>query len=178
MSDDQGSLDQLIRSGCPESISRAAYPVVRRMAASVLRGRDEELVETAAHDALLAICRYHASFRGDSKVTTWIYPIVRRAAGRAARRWRAAAAVDPALAAASVSVRPASPDPLAHRAAHAELRRAVPNPAWRRVWLLHHEPGANRTHEEVARLTGYTPGSVAVTLSRVKRRIEEAVQIA
>jgi RNA polymerase sigma factor (sigma-70 family) len=181
MSDEQGSLGQLIRTGSPESIARAAYPVVRRMAASVLRGGDEALVETAAHDALLAICRYRAGFRGDSKATTWIYPIVRRAAGRAARRWSAHEVVDPVLAAGADPSPPAAPDPLARRAARAELCRAVPNAEWRRVWLLHHEPGAHRTHEEIARLTGYTPGSVAVTLSRVKRRIEaweNAVQIA
>jgi hypothetical protein len=27
----------------------------------------------------------------------------------------------------------------------------IPTPDWRRVWILWHEPGAGRSHEEVAR---------------------------
>lgn len=166
-------LAELIRSGDAEAISRELYPVVREMVKSVLRDADPHLTTTAAHDALLNVCRYHRTFRGSSRATSWLYIVARRAALRARR-----ASVPPPGEVPLDEVRAGTDPPVFLRPddALALLELAVPNPAWRRIWLLWNQPGAQRTHEDVARLTGYTPGSVQVTLSRVRGLIARVVQ--
>jgi len=177
MSDANDSLARLIRSGNPEKTARELYPVIRRMVKSVLRGGDPWLAETATHDALLAICRYHHTFRGTSKASTWLWVVARRSAGRCAQRHRPPDSEVLLEDVETVVPQVGVPDPLSATDALDLLARAVPNPDWRLIWLLWNEPGAARTHEEVARLTGYTVGSVEATLSKIRRRIADTVQI-
>jgi DNA-directed RNA polymerase specialized sigma24 family protein len=180
MSRDGEYLGDLIRFGDPDTIARELYPIARRMAATLVRNSDPHLLDTATHDAILAVCRYRHTYRAESKVTTWLYRIACRAALRCARQSRRwydhhlrmpsecdcpPSELDPGLApSARVSVE-----------ALAILAMAVPNRDWRRVWLLWNEPGAQRTHEEVGRLTGYTAGSVAATLSKVRGLLASGV---
>lgn len=180
MSRDKEYLADLIRSGDPDTIVRELYPVARRMVAGVLRVSDPHLLDTATHDALLAVCRYRYTFRGESQVTTWLYTVARRAALRTVKHFRSleSSVLDPrplserALGGWVGCVRP---DPEARIAARELLGQLVPNPDWRRIWLLWNEPGCLRTHGDVARLTGYTEGSIAATLSKVRRQIAGGV---
>ena len=168
----------LIRSGDPESIARAFHPAVRGLVRAYLFTADPDLIETATSESLLAICRYRHTFRGRARAWAWIRRITVREAARCAKQ--EARARPPGTLPIDDS-RPASiMEALARQApslpseAVADLRARIPNPAWRRIWLLWHEPGARRTHEEIARLTGYTPGSVAVILSRVRSLLNGA----
>ncbi len=53
------------------------------------------------------------------------------------------------------------------------LEVAVPNPVWREIWLLHNDPGQGLSARELAQRTGYSVGTIAVILSKVRRRIRE-----
>lgn len=162
----------VLRSGDRDRIARELYPLARRMVISVLRTSDPDLIETATSDTLLAVCRYHETFQGRSRVETWLYTIARREALRAAAaswRWLS---LDDESAADLLAGLATWPDTAAPSDAWVELRTAVPRPEWRRIWLLANEPGVRRTLAELARRTGYTEGSVAVILSRVRKRLE------
>ncbi len=170
---DEEHLADLIRAGDPETIARELYPAAHRMVAQVLRASDPDLLDTATHDALLAVCRYRHTYRAESKVTTWLYRIACRAALRCTRQsqqWYdhhlgVPGECDLPLLEISASL---APSVRVSAEALEILAVAVPNQDWRRIWLLWNEPGVQRTHEEVGRLTGYTPGSVAATLSKVR----------
>lgn len=172
-------LDELIRWGDPEQIASVLLPRVRRIANCVLRGRDRDLIETAAGDAILAVCRHRAGFRGHARASTWIHTITRRAAIRCARRdaayrgrlrsWGERTDLGPPDWSSALAQHP-----LTAREAIEILEEAVPNPAWRQLWLMWNEPEATRSHAEIASLNGYTPGSVAVILSHVRARIRAA----
>jgi DNA-directed RNA polymerase specialized sigma24 family protein len=172
-------LDDLIRTGPPERIARVLFPHVHRIASCILTGRDPDLIETAAGDAVLAVCRHRDDFRGRAKASTWIYAITRRAALHCARR-------EAAYRARTLSWNEESdrelldegraplPCPLSAREALEALERAVPNPDWRQIWLLWNDPETKRSHAEIASLKGYTAGSVGVILSRVRAQISAA----
>jgi DNA-directed RNA polymerase specialized sigma24 family protein len=172
-------LAALIRSGDPERISRALCPIARRMVRAVLRSADRDLIEMAVSDTLLAVCRYHHTFAGRSRATTWLYTIARREALKCVYRAGpvqnfVSLSDDDVCRAVEIelAVTPAIGERLD---AAVELKSLVSNPDWRRIWLVKNAPGANRSHEDVARLTGYTAGSVAATLSKVRRRLEMTV---
>lgn len=178
---DRSHLSELIRSGDADKIVRALHPVVRRMVGAAVRSRDADLLDTAAHNALLAVCRYHHTFAGRSRATTWLYTIARREALKCVRSASAVAQNLISLSDDDVSrtvesefaTTPALGESLD---AMKRLEALVPNPEWRQVWLLWNDPGTNRSHEDVARLTGYTPGSVSATLSKVRRDLRASVQ--
>lgn len=168
-------LAELIRSGDTEALARELYPLVRGMVCRAVGSLDRDLVTTATTEAVLAICRHTGSFRGEAKATTWVYRIARREAIRRARREKAhRAACGPDGAEPAPDRRAGHPANLSRDEALAALGLHVPNPDWRLIWLLWNEPGRLRTHEDVAALTGYTPGSIAVVLSRVRRRLNGA----
>ncbi len=169
-------LGHLIRTGQPEQIARILYPHVRRIATRVLGGRDPDLIDTAAGDAVFAVCRHRFAFRGHSMASTWVHTITRRAALRCARRESTRTAWLVSWDEETEQGRlkdgcAVVPHPLSSYEAIETLREAVPNPDWQRIWLLRNDPGAGRSHEEIALLTGYTPGSVGAILSRVRARI-------
>lgn len=172
-------LDDLIRTGPLERIARVLYPHVRRIAGSILAGRDPDLIETAAGDAILAICRHRNSFRGRAKASTWVYTIARRAALRCARReatYRARILSwnDEIDRGELDEGRALLPCPLSTQEAVETLEQAVPNPDWRQIWLLWNDPEVKRSRAEIASLKGYTAGSVGVILSRVRAQIRAA----
>jgi DNA-directed RNA polymerase specialized sigma24 family protein len=185
MSDEQGAsvedpLGDLIRSESPEQIARVLFPHVRRIARSVLVGRDPHLIETAAADAVMAVCRYRSGFRGQSKASTWVHTITRREAIRHARQESKRTAVmvscnDEFDRGCPADVPTADPPLFSAREAMEMLRELVPNPAWRQIWFLWNTPGTPRSREEVALLTGYTPASVGVILSRVRSRLNRVL---
>jgi RNA polymerase sigma factor (sigma-70 family) len=172
-------LGDLIRTGDPEFIACVIYPGVRRVVGRILTRRDPDLIETAAGDAVLAVCRHRSGFRGQAKASTWIHAIARRAALRcasrdAAYRARLLSWSEEADREERDERRALVPCPLSAREAIETLEAAIPNPDWRRIWLLWNDPRARRSHAEIAALSGYTPGSVSVILSRVRARIGAA----
>ncbi|MBM3320841.1 MAG: sigma-70 family RNA polymerase sigma factor [Candidatus Eisenbacteria bacterium] len=170
-------LAELIRSGEEEEVARRLLPIARKMARAVLGLADPDLVATAANDAVLAACRNGRRFEGRSRATTWLYAITRRAALRCMSKengWKSWEEIggngNPAASHALAS----ATSPIARTLAQEHLCTAVPNEEWRRIWLLRNDPKKRLSQEEVARLTGYTPGSVAAILSKVRKRIEKA----
>jgi RNA polymerase sigma factor (sigma-70 family) len=151
------------------------------MVRSVISARDPHLIETAIGDTLLAVCRYSHTFRGDSRASTWLYTVVRRASYRCLRRengnHRCSLSIHEEKVAAEVDRRLAVlTEPAASDRAMAVLEAAVPNPRWRELWLCFHDPDQRLSHEDLAARMGYTPASVAVILSRVRRRLAAAAQ--
>ena len=174
-------LAELVRSGDSDSVARAFYSVARHAVSAFLFNPDPDIVETATSETLLAICRYGHTFRGDAKVSTWVRCIARREAARCAQREAGSRAGTESLADEGVRRRVEAScvvvsRPRAVAEAIEHLRERIPNPNWRRIWLLANEPGRHRSHEEVGRLTGYTPNSVAVILSKVRSLLNRVEQ--
>jgi len=76
----------LLRTASDEQLVRELFPDVQRIAGSVIGFADSDLLLTAAHDALLNVVRYRATFDGRSRGSTWLYTLTVRAARRAAGR--------------------------------------------------------------------------------------------
>ena len=158
--------------------SISAGPHALRSARQVLGAVDPHLIQTAAHDAVLDIVRYRATFRGDSRASTWIFTVTRRAALRCVRREERRP-----LDAISLSVEGVAWEadltasewfePATAAGAWAELQAFVPNARWREVWLLHNDPELCLSIDAIAERLQYTRGSVAVILSRVRARIRD-----
>jgi hypothetical protein len=166
----------LIRSGDAERIAEHFYPLVRSFVRSIVRSDSPELIETAAADTLLAISRHGHAFRGHARPTTWIYQIARRKAWaclrrEAAYRDRIYSLDDPVLGCEIERSAHVSSDPCARQVALEMLDALVPNRGWVRVWWLANDPGRRLSDAEVAAATGYSPGSVAVIRSKVKKLI-------
>ena len=166
----------LIRSGDAERIAEHFYPVVRSFVRRFIAPCAPDLIETAASDTLLAICRYGHTFRGRSRPTTWIYQIARRKAlaclrSEAAYRARFCSADDPAVTQEIALASRVTVHPRARRVGIELLASLVPNRAWREIWIMTNDPDLLLSDEETAAATGYTPGSVAVIRSKVRQRI-------
>ena len=177
-----------------DAIWLALYPDVQRMIRITLRlgppaalsPDDEDLLFEATYRALDSVCRYRTGFRGNTEREAygWLWTVCRNAARRQAGKHRArrdrqvacdadlleALADRDAVAGADPSLTPAE--------ARAVLDRAVPNPEWRRLWSLRHRAGAPLDCREIAQVTGRTPGSVAVTLSRIRNAIRRELAAA
>jgi RNA polymerase sigma factor (sigma-70 family) len=169
-------LGDLICSGSPEQIARALHPHVHRIVRRTLRRpHDPDLLVSATSDALLAVCRYRSGFRRQSRASTWIHVIARRAAQKCAARESVRARTFTVLepeALARIADRDVGSEPFrSAEEAGEEVGALIPNPAWRRIWLLANDPAQRMSHEEIARRTGYTIASVGVILSRVRRRL-------
>lgn len=174
-------LADLIRTADPETLARRLLPIARSVVAVILRGRDPHLIETAASDTVLAVWRYRRTFRGDARATTWLYRIAKRAAVRASRREAAHRAFlvpleDDAVRRAVDARHRTEHRPLVRGAALRRLALLVPNPDWRRIWLLHGDPALRLTDREIAEITGYTKGSVTAIRSKVVGLIRRAVR--
>jgi DNA-directed RNA polymerase specialized sigma24 family protein len=172
-------LGDLIRFGTPDQIARELHPHVRRVVGRALpHPLDRDLLASATNDALLAVCRYRAGFRREAKASTWVYVIARRSALKCAVKERARTRdlrlVDPAELARIADGRGRLEEHRCGEEAVEDLLALVPNAAWRRIWLLAHDPSGRASHEEVARRTGYTAASVGVILSRVRSRLNRA----
>lgn len=173
---EEDGLGELIGSGTPDEIARALQPQVRRVVARTLSGdSDPDLLTTATNDALLAVCRYRSSFRNESKVSTWVHVIARRAARKCAGRERSRLAcislLDPESLERVAKDFLVAPQFRGAAEAREVLGALVPNESWRRIWLLANDPNLGLSREEVARRTGYTPASIGVILSRVRSRL-------
>ena len=183
-------LESLTRLDGISAVWEILYPTVRRMIRQVLRLRPEDalsddekdLLAEATYRALTAVCRYRSGFRGgtEGEARAWLRSVCRTAAWRQAKQGRACrvrlVATDPERVEALAEGRNArsAPDAMTAREAKEILSEAVPNAAWREMWLLWNRPGEALDYEEIASRTGRTAASVAVTLSRVRKAIRRA----
>lgn len=165
-----------------EALARELIADVTSIVRSVLGPRDPHLLQTAAHDALLAVIRYRDGFRGDARGSTWLYTVVRHEALRVARRESRRGAVEICVGEEGEHLlheaRATAATPDATLIGWELLRELVPNRDWRKLWLLYNDPDQRMSHEELARASGRTVGSVAVTLSRVRGRLAMLGEVA
>ncbi len=129
---------------------------------------DREEAADALQDALLSAYRNAASFRGESRVTTWLHRIVVNACLDRARR-RAARPAVPLPEGAAEPVQPG--DPLADRETAAEVQAALAAlPVEQRAALVLVDL-AGLPVEEAARVLGCPVGTLKSRCSRGRARL-------
>jgi RNA polymerase sigma factor (sigma-70 family) len=174
----QDRIGHLLRSAPDDDLARNLHADAEGIVRSVLGARDPHLIQTAVNDALLAVVRYRRGFRGDCRASTWLYVVARREAlrviAREARRARNELSIDGAQLNRLTADATSDAHPGSALDARDLLDELVPNPAWRYIWLLYNDPRLRLSHAEIAARTGRTPGTIAVTLSRVRALIDGA----
>jgi RNA polymerase sigma factor (sigma-70 family) len=184
-------LDLLIGDHTDSDIRAALFHRVRAGVAAALGYRTahavppdrEDIVQEATLAALRNVVAYRHNFRGDTEASAaaWLRVLTRNVARtqirRDSRRRSRIVTCDPGeLELLARPRHPGEEEPtLSREEAHALLERVVPNGTWREMWLLYHDPARRHSHEELARRYGRTPGTVAVTLSHVRRAIAGAL---
>lgn len=186
-------LPVLLGADDPLAVWAALYLPVTGMVRSVLgvphSGRldpsREDLTAEATYAALTNVCRYRRGFRGASEgeARAWLRAVARNALHRVARRharWRSFhTLVDAASLEGHVDRdRQDAPPDWSRCEAWTLITQALPAPALRRLWLLSEQPGRAMSCAEIAALTGRTPGSVAVSLSRARAAIRRELAAA
>lgn len=192
MSSDENSVLQAVTTvSDPRLLWSRLFPLVDEMVRVALRfpreGRlhpdREDLVAESAYAALRNITRYRSGFHGgcEREARAWLWAVcrnaARREAGRQGRRLRPLVVTDPVALALTIdrAVRHRPEDGADLRDPDL-LARLIPNPVWRRIWLLHNRPGEALSCEEIAAVTGYRPGSVEVLLSRARALIRSGME--
>lgn len=135
---------------------------------------DQALAEEVLQDVMLAVWRSAANFRGDSKVTTWLFAIARRRAISARQQ--------APVTAAQLSDTVAAPDPgpleaLERRADQDTLQAALSDlPADQRETLeliFYH----GFSGPEAAEILGVAPGTIKSRLHRAKTALRRMLQM-
>ena len=130
--------------------------------------------ERLTQDAFVRLWQRISSFRGESEFSSWLYRLTVNVVledSRAERR--RSARVDPVddLSAFDRGAEPAA----AHTETRIELEQAIAAlPRGARYVLIMHDIEGYK-HEEIARLTGTTAGSVKSQLHRARRLLREAL---
>ena len=161
-----------------DSLYRAHAPTVARWA-SRLAGPDAD-VEDLVHEIFLVAGRRLPEFRGDAKVTTWLYRITERIAlgDRRRDRFRRWFARTRAVE-IQRSFSPSQPTPLdaleRQQAAESAYRILDRLPDKYRTVLILFEL-EEMSGEEIAALTGLKPATVWVQLHRARRRLLSQVK--
>jgi RNA polymerase sigma factor (sigma-70 family) len=130
---------------------------------------DRERAQRLTQDTFVAAWRRLATFRGDSRFTSWLHRIAvntllleQRADGRREAR---IIAVDPLLLEGAAHEAPAG--------LRLDLERAIASlPAGARTALVLHDI-EGYTHDEIAALTGIATGTVKSQLHRARRLLQE-----
>jgi RNA polymerase sigma-70 factor (ECF subfamily) len=136
-----------------------------------LTGR-RDAAEDLLQETFFRLWRGRDGYRAAGQFRAWLFTIARRLAVDRARReravWEEGAEALASLPGPDRSDQPAAAQDLAARLEAALARLA---PGQREVLLLARVEGLSL--EEVARVTGATPGAVRVTLHRALRRLRE-----
>lgn len=134
-----------------------------------------EAAEDLLQEAFFRIWLGRAEYRAAGEFRAWLFTIARRLAIDRFRRQGLAWEDDPAALETAVSTE--APDRLAEaRGELARLQRALDQlpPAQREVVLLARLVGAKA--EEIAQVTGSTPGAVRVQLHRALQRLRALLE--
>jgi RNA polymerase sigma-70 factor (ECF subfamily) len=141
----------------------------------VARLGNPQLAEEVLQDVMLAVWRSAGTFRGDSKVLTWLLTIARNRAINATRKKR------PTLVELNeeISLRDNDTGPLEHvihQGQQAVIRDAIQQlPAGQRevlVLVFYHQ----MTGAEIAEILDITPGTVKSRLHRAKQTLRRLLQ--
>ena len=134
--------------------------------------RDKNHVEDLAQDVFLKIHRGLPSFRGDAKLSTWIYRIVLNVCTDSAARQRSSASLDDRDAEGKLRYEPAVRD-VAFRTIELrdELEYAIADlPVEQRFLISAHYFGG-QPYQELADILGMPIGTVKTQLHRAKARL-------
>ncbi len=149
------------------------YALVYRFVLRIVRR--PELAEEAANDSFLEVWRGAGRFRGESKVSTWIYGIARHKALRALRVMGDSLHVD--LEAAEEEADPAQ-NP--HSAAEAWQRRDLVRKALAKLTMEHRAVVElafyhGLAYSEIAGVLGCPENTVKTRMFHAKRRLAQAL---
>ena len=139
-----------------------------------------DLADDAVQEAFVDLLRSRSAFRGDARLTTWLFRIVVRAATRVAARSRGAHEPLPEeLGAASGPSTGASDDPSTRgerREAAARILRAIRSlPAPQRA-VLALSALQDLPQVEIAAILGVPEGTVHSRLHHAKKRLRERLE--
>ena len=142
---------------------------LRRLILGILA--DSHLVEDVLQEVFLIAYRKLSHFRGDSRLSTWLYRVAIREAGRARRRNQRHARVR----SLEDSILPPRADPFSAQARN-ELRTALERLSTlpvrpRTAFLLHVVEG--RSHAEIAEILDTRPGTVGSWIHRARARLRD-----
>ena len=149
-----------------ESYKNLVFGVISQVVA------DRSRVEDLAQDVFFKIHRGLPSFRGDSKLSTWIYRIVLNVCTDAAARERPSASLDDRNAAGRLRYEPAVHDG-AFRSIELrdELESAIADlPVEQRFLISAHYFGGQQ-YQELADILGMPIGTIKTQLHRAKARL-------
>lgn len=160
------------RQGEPEALAQllaASEPDMRRFAARVCRSAAD--ADDAVQHALITVSFRLDSFRGLSRLSTWVFSVIRnecRKYERLARRWVTGEEADPEV---NFSAN-ADPESEAERAEHLELLVGAIrqlNPALRSVFILRELEELSTA--ECASELGLSEANVKVRLHRAREEL-------
>jgi RNA polymerase sigma-70 factor, ECF subfamily len=129
--------------------------------------------EDALQEVFLAVYRALPGFRGDARLTTWIYRIALRASIRAkARRPAGQAVVDPELPGNDAEAQ------MATREKARQLMTAMQKLSAEQRAVLSLFAIEGLSHREIALVLGVPEGTIWSRLHKARRRLAEEVEIA
>lgn len=133
---------------------------------------DKSRVEDLAQEVFLKVHKGLPSYRGDAKLSTWIYRIVRNVCTDAAARNHPTASLDERDAHGKLRYEPAAHDGAFHTAELRDrLERAVSElPVDQRFLISAHYFGGQQ-YQELADILGIPIGTVKTHLHRAKARL-------
>jgi RNA polymerase sigma factor (sigma-70 family) len=172
---DPDRLTALVRGGDPEALDRITRCYGERLLAAGRRHcRTSDEADDAVQDALVVAATRLGSFRGEGSLEGWLVRIVASACRRMSRGGKNAAA----LHESDVELVSPTFSPEAEAAGH-EVGEALSKalldlePADRLIVLLSEVDGFEAP--EVAERVGLSPGAVRTRLSRIRKRLREAL---
>jgi RNA polymerase sigma-70 factor (ECF subfamily) len=177
---DDASLVQLLASEMREDAFRAIFEKLHEQVFALCRNLTGSRAEAedAVQEAFLAVHRGLDGFRGEARLSTWVYRIAIHAAlGVTARRkGRRETALDDAVGVGELADRSPLPDALAASRQNARrLERALAQlgPEHRTVLALFAVEGLG--HEQIAHVLGIPTGTVWSRLHVARKRIAAAL---
>ena len=154
-----------------EKLYRIYQPRLARFLSNLLQR--PQLVEEVLDDTMMVVWQTAGSFRGASKVSTWIFAIAYRKAARAKARWPDP--IEPDAHDTRVSEDPDPDDQLRHQRLHEALKTAMKHlsPDHRAVVDLtySHELG----YREIAEIMECPVDTVKTRMFHARRRLKEAM---
>lgn len=134
--------------------------------------------EDALQQTFLRVHRGLARFRGDSKLSTWIWQVALSAALTARRGRRASASLDDAHATEPADPRPGPAEAAAAGDDASLLRRHLERLAPRDRAILHMRYQEGKPFEEIAAILGMPVGTAKSLVFRAKAELRRNLEIA
>ncbi len=138
---------------------------------------DHELLDDLAQEVFLKIHRGLRSFRGESKLSTWIFRIVRNVCFESRSIRKPMASLDERREDGELRFQPAATDPAFHRLEMQDrLEKAIALLPAESRFLISAHYFAGQPYQELADILGVPIGTVKTNLHRSKQRLREIMQ--